>query len=67
VEKHVTSIFTKLKLQPPPEDIFEPVGIAFEREDLGVMDEPVDHRDGDLVPEDLTPLVARRRGVLAFS
>src|SRR5450755_381170 len=36
--------------------VFEPVGIAFEREDLGVMDEAVDHRGrGDFVAEDLAP------------
>src|SRR5712692_9557501 len=27
--------------------VLEPVGIAFERDDLGVVDEPVDHRGGD--------------------
>src|SRR3954447_22676739 len=36
--------------------VFEAVGVAFEGEDLGVVDEPVDHRGGgDLVAEDLTP------------
>jgi hypothetical protein len=34
----------------------EAVAVAFEREDLGVVDESVDHRDGgDLVAEDLAP------------
>ena len=34
----------------------ETVGVAFEREDLGVVDEAVDYRDGgDLVAEDLAP------------
>jgi hypothetical protein len=27
--------------------VLEAVGIAFEAEDLGVVDEPVDHRGGD--------------------
>src|SRR5947209_20290087 len=36
--------------------VLEPVGIAFEAEDLGVMDEPVDHRGGGhVVAEDLAP------------
>jgi hypothetical protein len=36
--------------------VAQAVGVAFEREDLGVVDEPVDHRDGgDLVAEDLAP------------
>jgi len=36
--------------------VFEPVGVAFEAEDLGVMDEAVDHRGGGhVVAEDLTP------------
>ena len=36
--------------------VFEPVGIALEGEDFGVVDEPVDHRDGDdLIAEDLAP------------
>ena len=36
--------------------VFEPVAIAFEGEDLGVVDEPVDHGGGgDLVAEDLAP------------
>ena len=34
--------------------VFEPVGVAFEDEDFGVVDEPVDHgSDRDGVPEDL--------------
>jgi hypothetical protein len=34
----------------------EAVAVAFEREDLGVVDESVDRRDGgDLVAEDLAP------------
>ena len=36
--------------------VFEAVGVAFEREDLGVVDEPVDHGGGDdVVAEDLAP------------
>ena len=36
--------------------VFEPVGIAFERDQLGVMDQSVDHRDrGGVITEDLTP------------
>ncbi len=34
----------------------EAVAVAFEGEDLGVVDEPVDHRGGgDVVAEDLAP------------
>ena len=36
--------------------VFEPVGIAFEAEDLGVVDEAVDHcGGGHVVAEDLAP------------
>ena len=36
--------------------VFEAVGVAFERDDLGVVDESVDHRGGDdVVAEDLAP------------
>ena len=36
--------------------VFESVGVAFERDELGVMDEPVDHRDGGgVIAEDLAP------------
>jgi len=36
--------------------VFEAVGVAFEGEDLGVVDEPVDHGGGDdVVAEDLAP------------
>src|SRR3954463_6501907 len=36
--------------------VAQPVGVALEREDLRVVDEPVDHRDGGhLVTEDLAP------------
>lgn len=36
--------------------VFEPVGVAFEDDDFGVVDEPVDHGcDGDGVAEDLGP------------
>ena len=31
------------------------LAVAFEREDFGVVDEPVDHRGGDLVGEALAP------------
>jgi hypothetical protein len=40
--------------------VLEPVGIAFEAEDLGVVDEPVDHRGGGhVVAEDLAPGASR--------
>src|SRR3954447_13678238 len=52
--------------------VFEAVAVAFEGEDLGVVDEPVDHGGGDdVVAEDLAPrrerLVGRddERGALA--
>ena len=36
--------------------VFEAVAVAFEGEDVGVVNEPVDHRGGgDLVAEDLAP------------
>jgi hypothetical protein len=36
--------------------VFEAVAVAFEADQLGVVDEPVDHRDGDgVVAEDLAP------------
>jgi hypothetical protein len=36
--------------------VFEAVAVAFEAEDLGVVDEAVDHcGGGDLVAEDLAP------------
>ena len=36
--------------------VAEPVGVAFEGDDLGVVDEPVDHCGGDdVVAEDLAP------------
>ena len=36
--------------------VFEAVAVAFEGEDLGVVNEPVDHRGGDdVVAEDLAP------------
>ncbi len=36
--------------------VFEAVAVAFERDDFGVVDEPVDHRGGDdVVAEDLSP------------
>ena len=36
--------------------VLEPVAVAFEAEDLGVVDEPVDHRGGGhVVAEDLAP------------
>jgi hypothetical protein len=35
---------------------FEAIAVAFKREDLGVVDEPVDHGgSGDVVAQDLTP------------
>ena len=40
--------------------VFEPVGVAFEGDDVGVVDEPVDHRGGDdLIAEDLAPPAER--------
>ena len=36
--------------------VFEAVGVAFEADEFGVVDKPVDHRDGDgVVAEDLAP------------
>ena len=36
--------------------VFEPVGVAFEGDDFGVVHEPVDHGGGhDVVAEDLAP------------
>ena len=36
--------------------VFESVGVAFEGDDFGVVDEPVDHGSGDdLVAEDFAP------------
>jgi hypothetical protein len=36
--------------------VLEPVAVAFEADDLGVVDEAVDHRGGDdVVAEDLAP------------
>src|SRR4051812_20995438 len=36
--------------------VFEPVAVALERDDLGVVDQPVDHRCGDdVVTEHLAP------------
>ena len=36
--------------------VFEPVGVAFEGDDFGVVDEPVDHGGGDdVVAEDFAP------------
>src|SRR5690348_11554520 len=36
--------------------VFESVAVAFEAEDLGVVDEPVDHRGGGhVIAEDLAP------------
>jgi hypothetical protein len=43
--------------------VFEAVAVAFEGEDLGVVDEPVDHGGGDdVVVEDLAP---RAEGLVA--
>jgi hypothetical protein len=40
--------------------VFEPVGVAFESDDFGVMDEPVDHGSGDdVVAEGLAPAAER--------
>lgn len=40
--------------------VFEPVAVAYESDDFGVMDEPVDHGDGDdLVAEDFTQPAAQ--------
>ncbi len=45
-----------VRFRAPEVPVFEPVGVAFHAEDLGVVNEPVDHRRGDhLVPEDLAP------------
>jgi hypothetical protein len=49
--------FGRLGAWPGPEVLVgQPVGVAFEGKDLGVVDEPVDHRDGGhIVAEDLAP------------
>ena len=40
--------------------VLEPVGVAFEGDDLGVVDEAVDHCGGDdVVAEDLAPAAER--------
>jgi hypothetical protein len=40
----------------PEVAVLEAVAVAFEAEDLGVMDQPVDHRGGGhVVTEDLAP------------
>jgi hypothetical protein len=39
--------------------VFEPVAVTFERDNFGVMHEPVDHGGGDVVTEHFTP--ANRR------
>src|SRR6516165_8691538 len=40
--------------------VFEPVGVAFEGDDVGVVDEPVDHRGGDdLIAEHFAPAAER--------
>ena len=49
---------------PPEVAVFEPVAVAFEGDDFGVVDEAVDHGGGDgVVAEGLAPpaerLVAR--------
>ncbi len=51
--------------------VFEAVAVAFEADQFGVVNEPVDHRDGDgLIAEDLPPggerLVGRDDQALAF-
>ena len=35
--------------------VFEPVGVTFEGDDFGVVDEPVDHGGDDVVCEDFAP------------
>jgi hypothetical protein len=41
-----------------PGSVFEPVSVAFEGDDLGVVDEAVDHGGGDhFVAEGLAPAV----------
>jgi hypothetical protein len=38
--------------------VFEAVGVSFEGDDLGVVDEPVDHGGGDyFVAEDFAPAI----------
>jgi hypothetical protein len=45
---------------PPEITILEPIAVALERDDLGVVDEPVDHRRGDRrIAEHLTPAPER--------
>ena len=41
---------------PPEVAVFEPIAVAFEGDDFGVVDEPVDHGGGDGgVAEDFSP------------
>ena len=42
--------------------VFEPVGVALEVADFGVVDEPVDHRGGDHVVAEGSP--QRPKGLL---
>src|SRR3954454_16524487 len=45
---------------PPEVAVWEPVAVAAEGDDLGVVDEPVDHGGGhDVVAEDLAPAAER--------
>jgi hypothetical protein len=44
--------------------VLESVGVAFEGDDVGVVDEPVDHRGGDdLIVEDLPAIGGGRAWV----
>jgi len=64
VEGYGSGDFGALPAGAGPEvAVLEPVGIAFEAEDLGVVDQPVDHRGGGhVVAEDLAP---RAEGLVA--
>src|SRR6266516_3830940 len=54
--RHSGSLLALARRHPAEVAVLEPVGIALEGDDLGMMHEPVDHRGGhDLVAEHLAP------------
>src|SRR5260370_25817755 len=57
------SLLTGRSGDPAEVPVLQPVGVAFEGDDFGVVDEPVDHRCGDdVVAEHLTPPAERLVG-----
>ena len=56
----VCRVFCSGRWQGIDSGVPEPVAAAFEGDDFGVVDDPVDHRRGDdLVPEDVAPAKGR--------